>query len=626
MRYGDFSIKTKLLIIFLAITLIPFLFSAIYTAAFFYKFLQDEISGHLISISQTNYIHLEDYLREAKKNTSALAHTLSSEFDYHKDFQMVLQHYPNIFKVFLENYQYKDLILFDANRKMVYRYSTAHQNGSVANNKNNSLALKKLFYAVKQTNATLLSNFEPMVSKQGEFVAFVASPLVIDKKVQYVLVSEIDLKSLIARGLKSSFVQNFGEMFLLGKNNEILTTIPSGIPVKKKTLQKLTQFIGAHEIYEIGGLKNFIDNDVLASYSNVNIDSLHLTLVNTIKKTVLMRPIYRFLSIILLFGFVLAVVIIFISILISSRFVRPLQDCVSIMNKVSEGDFSEAKTIDRNDEFGLLFQSLYSMVNKLNLRFIDFRHMSEEINTGSEITATTSTDLSQAATESAASIKEIAASIEEIAATIKANVNNAKETEEIANQAATEAKKGGEIVEQTVEAMKQVAEKISSIEGIAQKINLLALNASIEAARAGEHGKGFTIVAEEVRELAARSSSAAKEIKDLSTSSVEVAIQAGEVINKIVPMVARTATLIQQVATANSEQNIGVSEISNVMQQMEQVTRQTASASEKLHTTAKNMLKQSHQFEQIIAQYKVFDKHNDIDMNESTNQSFSKEE
>jgi methyl-accepting chemotaxis protein len=611
----------------LVITLIPFSFSAIYTASFSYKFLQAEINNNLLSTCQANQTKVIKYLESAKTNTSSLAYAITREFSIHKDPLEIFQHYRVIFPAFMKNFQYDNLLLFNVDGKIIYQYSTDQQNGNTTNRQYYHPNLNKFFNEVKQAKKTIILNFEPAISNHGKQLIFVISPILINGKVQYIVASEISLQSLINKIWKIPFMQGIEKIFLLGKNYQILATLPKNITVKKGELQKLKQFINSYEMHEIKPLENFMGKNMLASYASVNIDDLHMILFTTVDKAVFMGPIYKFLSIISLLGIILIIAIALISFFLANGFVKPLRNCVAIVNKISEGDFTEEIQIDRNDELGSLMKSLYSMIHKLNICFIKFKRTSEEINNGSKITATTSTELSQAATESATSIKEIAASIEEIATTIKANVNNAKETEEIANQAATEAQKGGEIVEQTVEAMKQVAEKISIIEDIAQKINLLALNASIEAARAGEHGKGFTIVAEEVRELAARSSSAAKEIKDLSTSSVEVAIQAGDVINKIVPMVTRTAELIQQVATANSEQNIGVSEISNVMQQMEQVTRQTASASEKLHATAENMLKQAHQFEEIIKQYNTSNKH--IDTNNKhidTKQSTTKKE
>ena len=125
----------------------------------------------------------------------------------------------------------------------------------------------------------------------------------------------------------------------------------------------------------------------------------------------------------------------------------------------------------------------------------------------------------------------------------------------MAIKAAEDAKEGGKAVSETVEAMKDIADKISIIEEIARQTNMLALNAAIEAARAGEHGKGFAVVAAEVRKLAERSQGAAREISQLSASSVDVAEQAGELLIKMVPDIQKTADLVQEISAASNEQN-----------------------------------------------------------------------
>lgn len=217
----------------------------------------------------------------------------------------------------------------------------------------------------------------------------------------------------------------------------------------------------------------------------------------------------------------------------------------------------------------------------------------------------TSEEMSQGASEQAAAAEEASSSIEQMTANIRQNADNAMETEKIATQASGDARVGGDAVNQTVSAMKEIADKIMIIEEIARQTNLLALNAAIEAARAGEHGKGFAVVAAEVRKLAERSQKAAGEINELSTSSVEVAEQAGIVLNSLVPNIQKTAELVQEISASSREQDAGADQISKSIQQLDAVIQQNASASEEMASTSEELSSQSDQLAEMISFFKV---------------------
>jgi methyl-accepting chemotaxis protein len=195
--------------------------------------------------------------------------------------------------------------------------------------------------------------------------------------------------------------------------------------------------------------------------------------------------------------------------------------------------------------------------------------------------------------------------MEQMGANINQNADNALQTEKIALQAADNAVKGGEAVEKTVGAMKEIAKKISIIEEIARNTNLLALNAAIEAARAGDHGKGFAVVAGEVRRLAERAGKAASEISELSENSVEVAEGAGVLIAKIIPEIRKTAELVQEITAASSEQRGGTEQINKAIMQLDQVIQQNASSSEELASMSEELSSQSEQLLDTIGYFKL---------------------
>ncbi|OQY60441.1 MAG: hypothetical protein B6245_01310 [Desulfobacteraceae bacterium 4572_88] len=158
----------------------------------------------------------------------------------------------------------------------------------------------------------------------------------------------------------------------------------------------------------------------------------------------------------------------------------------------------------------------------------------------------------------------------------------------------------GKGVSETVTAMKKIAERISIIEEIARQTNLLALNAAIEAARAGESGRGFAVVASEIRKLAERSKEAAVEIGKLSSSSVGIAEKAGDMLNRLVPNIQKTAELIQEISAASSEQNSGANQINRAVQQLDQVIQQNASSSQEMVSMSEELSIQSEQLRATI--------------------------
>jgi len=254
----------------------------------------------------------------------------------------------------------------------------------------------------------------------------------------------------------------------------------------------------------------------------------------------------------------------------------------------------------RSDKDELL-ESLADMVAKLKEVVTEVQSAADNVSSGSQEMSATAQQMSQGATEQAASAEEISSSMEQMASNIRQNTDNAMQTEKIAVKSASDAKEGGKAVTETVSAMKQIATKISIIEEIARQTNLLALNAAIEAARAGEHGKGFAVVASEVRKLAERSQSAAGEISQLSTSSVAIAEQAGEMLNKMLPDIQKTAELVQEISASSKEQDTGADQINKAIQQLDQVIQQNAGAAEEMASTTEELSSQAEQLKATIA-------------------------
>jgi methyl-accepting chemotaxis protein len=273
------------------------------------------------------------------------------------------------------------------------------------------------------------------------------------------------------------------------------------------------------------------------------------------------------------------------------------EEATRIVHILATGDFTVSISTMHEDS---LMYTLQAMIGKLTQIIGEVRNAADNLTNAAGQVSATAQSLSQSSSEQAASVEETTSSMEQMTASILQNTENAKLTDGMASKAAREAAEGGDAVVKTVDDMKSIANKIGIIDDIAYQTNLLALNAAIEAARAGDHGKGFAVVAAEVRKLAERSQIAAQEIGNLATSSVKQAERAGTLLTEMVPTIRKTSDLVQEIATASSEQSSGVAQINGAMGQLNQATQQNASASEELAATAEELGSQAQQLQQTM--------------------------
>ena len=382
-------------------------------------------------------------------------------------------------------------------------------------------------------------------------------------------------------------------------------------------LAELIQLLGAGKInaffdqptqsYQDGFEKQYV------SYLQQN-DKLYQMAVEDSKRS-FSQAIWVLISVLL----AVLVVIVAVWLGIKQALISPLTRLIDNIRHIASGDLVKRIEVEGSNEMGELADSLRHMQSELIRTVGDVRNGANAIYSGASEIAMGNNDLSSRTEQQAASLEETAASMEQLTATVKQNAENARQASHLALSASETAQKGGKVVDNVVQTMRdiagssqKIADIISVIDGIAFQTNILALNAAVEAARAGEQGRGFAVVAGEVRNLAQRSAQAAREIKSLiedSVGRVEVGStlveSAGETMGEIVNAVTRVTDIMGEIASASDEQSRGIDQVGLAVAEMDRVTQQNASLVEESAAAAAALEEQASRLTQAVAVFRI---------------------
>lgn len=301
------------------------------------------------------------------------------------------------------------------------------------------------------------------------------------------------------------------------------------------------------------------------------------------------------------------------------RVVSSLQYAVDVADIVAKGDLTQTIEVNSSDEVGKLMTALKTMNAALLSLVSNVRQSTDSINSAAGEIATGNMDLSSRTESQASALEETASSLEELTSTVRQNADNARQANQLANSASGVARQGGEVVGEVVSTMnsindasRKIVDIIAVIDGIAFQTNILALNAAVEAARAGEQGRGFAVVAAEVRNLAQRSATAAKEIKVLIDDTVSkvargtgLVNQAGETIQQVVKSVQHVSDVVSEISAASQEQTAGIDQINLAVTQMDETTQQNAALVEEAAAASAALQDQASSLAAIVDQFKI---------------------
>ncbi len=651
------SIRAKLIVLLLTITIIPIVILGVVvvrggTQAIEHNIKNNlEVLGNIKKQGIISYFELRfenlDYIAKQEKTVQVYDQL---EKAYGKDnYETYIPDAQHYFDNFLNIYGFKNVYLFSGeNGSLLY----SHRTGDFSDKDVDNIAMNKLLSRINKTGKCSMSDYS-INNTSGEIQSFIGTPIIGNRDgVRGILIIEVypeEISKIIAD--KNEFDKDCN-IFLVGE--DLLIRSNSGNDtdnLKRKINTKSVKLAlngntGTHFIDNADGISVFSSYRML-DFSNYFETDFNWAIITEVSKDEAYDDAYIIENNIIMLTLVIAILVVLVAFIISKLFTTPIIKLTKIVGIIADGNLSYDIEIDRKDELGELAESMKTMQKNLKHQF---ESITEGVNvlfsSSSEIMSTMS-QLSSGASETATSVSETTSTIEEVKQTVDVSNQKATEIADFSHSITQVSNDGTHSIYETIEGMNKIKEQMGSIADIviqlseksrtigeiadsvgdlAEQSNLLAVNASIEAAKAGEQGKGFTVVAQEIKNLADRSKQSTVQIrkilfdiqKEISSAvmateqggkvideGLELSSKANEVINTLASNIEQASQASIQIAASSQQQLIGMDQITSAMENIKEASAQTANSTRQTEESVSELNKLGENLLKILKQYKL---------------------
>ncbi len=305
----------------------------------------------------------------------------------------------------------------------------------------------------------------------------------------------------------------------------------------------------------------------------------------------------------------ITIVILILTVLTTKKLIKHITKIGVFCSKIASADLTVKYNYKKNDEIGKLYNSINKISQNLREIITNISKISASVFETSKELSYTSGNISERANQQAATTEEVASSMEEMTAIINSNTEIARDTGKITANSANKLEQSNKDFQETVKFVQNISKKTSIISDIAFQTNILALNASIQAAKAGKYGKGFAVVAQEVGDLAEKSKIASEEITELSEQGQKKSQKSAIEQTEIIPEILRSSELVNNIASASQEQQIGIETINNSIQELTEITNENSASAEQMSASASELSAKSEQLKNLISVFKIDNSH-----------------